>query len=170
MFSSSVEAYRLHRFPKTTMTREEIIDCYLRNIGDDNFRGSFQVTKMTRDADIARCREEVADAYLVPYLSDYDYIAPEEGSEEVDAIGIAIAGAVARLQFARLIYANLWRSEYATAKPAKQNAVAAERAEIVRQAATSRRLAIATLEDLRRDGGLRAAPKRAITPILGEEL
>lgn len=152
------------------MTKEQIIDCYVRNVGDDNFRGSFQVTKMTRDADIARCRNEVVDAYLAIYLDEVEYSVPDEGGEEVDAVGITIAGAVARLQFARLIYSNLWRSEYAAAKPTKQNAAAAERAEIVRQAATNRRLAISTLEDIRKDFCLRMTPKKPIIPILGEEL
>lgn len=150
------------------MTKDQILAAYSRNYSDELFRGDYQVTAMTKSSDIERCRGEVVQAYLVPYLGAVTYVEPEEGDD--DAIGIIVAGAIARLTFARLIYSNVWRSEYAAAKPSKQNAAAAERAEIVRQAATYRRMAMATLEDLRKDQGLRATPAVTSIPILGEEL
>lgn len=158
------------------MIRSEIEEM-LENYGADaeTMRTEMRLTRMTTDEDISAARDMCVAAYLQPYLRDlpqpFTTEDPDTGEEVVDED--EMQNFVRRLRsliYARLLYSQLYRTEYTTAQPTKINATTPSVAEVSRQIGAYRRDAISALIDYYRSVKGERAELPKIYQILGEEL
>lgn len=151
------------------MTPDEI-KTFINSMGYDEseFRATFHVTRMVTTTDIETAKNEIIFCYAFPYLESVDY---ETFLSEVSLDAQSdIARNIFKLVYARMLYTQLYKTEYATVKPTKKNAELPTYVEINRQIGAFRRMGITALRQVWRkyNGGLQNEP--LTIKILGDEL
>lgn len=127
----------------------------------------FPLTQVTSEKAVKSAYSDIMTAYVVPYLgADYQ---PEEGSDEEAFYDKAVL----YLTYARLLWVDIAKMAYATARPLKGDTSSATTDDSRRAVATYRRLGITCLSSLRqmaeaKTGEFLQAP--SYSRILGEEI
>lgn len=123
----------------------------------------YYLTQITSEKAVKAAFLDVLEAYIVPAVGMA--FNPEEGSQEEEAANRAIL----HLTYARLLYHDVGKLAYATAKAMKDNTATAGEQDIKRAVAQYRRMGVSRLEELRMLLGLEP-PIFAYEPILGETI
>lgn len=158
------------------MTKAELIEIMeTYGMTETEFRETFRVTQMVKTRDIEMAENEALDSYAVPYFSmiatdPFVTIDPDTEEETPDAAAHGeLATALGRITYARLLYSRLYKTEYTTASPTKLNATIPSDAEVVRQVAAYRRMAMEVFIKWWEAAGNKG-PLPNVTHILGDGL
>lgn len=120
------------------------------------------LTQQASEKQVLAAYRDIVEAYIVPFLGA-DYAEESEGYDE----GL-YSRAVLSLVYARLLYNDIGKVAFATARPLRGETAAVAENEGNKIVRTYRRMGVTALQQLRTAAGLRGLGR--YVPILGEEL
>lgn len=106
-------------------------------------KARYVVTQITSEKAVKSAFNDVLVAYIVPAIGEW---TPEEEGTKEETLR---DDAVAALTYARLLYIDVAKYAYATAKAGKENTTLASADELKRAVASYRRMGITALNQLR---------------------
>lgn len=123
----------------------------------------YYLTQVTSEKSIKAAFLDIKEAYLSPATGEG--FAPVEGGADETLYNIAAM----HLTYARLLFSDVGKLAYSTAKAMKDNTSLAGDSDLKRTVAMYRRLGVARLEELRANLGMHPCIFKSV-PILGENL
>lgn len=127
-------------------------------------KARFPLTQWTSEKAVKAAYSDIMSAYVTPALGEWE---PGEGESDAEVEALR-DGAVTALTYARLLYADVNKYAYASAKATKEETASPSADDLRRNVATYRRLGVAQLSQACRLLDLPTPPP--FVAMLGEKI